>query len=152
MVVSTLDWDFHIPEKLTPKQASVIMLVIALLAPHGVFVTSSSYSNEGLKTNFAIMAMTWVFLTDVPAGGTSYGYTEPGFHLLNSDALPYLLSMGVFGFVFAVAVVLRCVGRISRRNADGKWQGSKVQSGSIHFGACAYRKRGQGVGCLFWGP
>ncbi|MFW9800463.1 MAG: hypothetical protein ACFFD9_08505, partial [Candidatus Thorarchaeota archaeon] len=45
----------------------------------------------------------------------AYGITEPGFHLLNRNALPYLLFHNVFGFAFAIAVVLRCTGRISRR-------------------------------------
>ncbi|MFX1416024.1 MAG: hypothetical protein ACFFC0_04380 [Promethearchaeota archaeon] len=106
------------PIRFTTRQAAVVMFMITLAAPYGVFVTSSSYSyGEGLEIDFAIMAATWVFLTNVEAGGTSYGHTEPGFHLLSGDSLPYLLFMSVFGFLFAIAVVLRCEGRISRRRA-----------------------------------
>ncbi|MHA3962815.1 MAG: hypothetical protein AM325_004670 [Candidatus Thorarchaeota archaeon SMTZ1-45] len=108
--------DFQIPVKLTAKQASLVMLVITLLAPYGAFIGGIEYSSEeGLQIDFNVMAATWIFFLKEGEGGTAYGIAEPGFHFLNRDTLPYLFFQNVFGFAFAIAVVLRCTGRISRR-------------------------------------
>ena len=109
--------DFQVPTKFTTRQVSLIMLLVTLLVPSGIFISGFRYSPDGLDIRFAVMAATWIFLIGIGTEETVYGFAGPGFHLVNRSGFFYLLFLNSFSFLFALAVVLRCSGRISRKKA-----------------------------------